>query len=156
MDIKSHDFVAVRAFGSIILPGKGDLFVVDTDQPTVGNGDPVSVAGEIGEHRLRPGERFLGMDREVGLVEGLEIGVEGGLVGKRLMVVEEVETTVRMGLFEAFQDQAAEQAREDAHWQEELGSACNPSGSIHRDTATRHDHMHMGVVRHRRTPRVHH
>ena len=109
MDIEGHDLVALRPLGSIILPGEGDGLVVDADEPTVGDGDPVGIAGEIGEHRHGPGERLLGMNRKVDLVEGLEIGIESRFRGKRLVVVEELETTIGMSLFEAFENQASEQ-----------------------------------------------
>ena len=88
----------------------------------------MGVAGEIGKHGLGPGERFLSEDRPVRFVERLEIGVEGSLVGKRLVVVEEPETTVGMRLFEALKDQAPEQMRQHAHRQEEVRPARDPSG----------------------------
>ena len=110
MDRQAHGLVAFCPFGSIVLPGEGDGVVVDTDQPSVGDGDPVGVAGEIGKHGFGPGEGLLGVDGKVGLVERLEVGVEGSFVDKRLVVVEKVETTVGMGLLEAFEDQATEQA----------------------------------------------
>ena len=96
MDRQGHDLVALDPLGSVVLPGEGDLVIVDADQPAVGDGDPMGVAGEVGEYGLRSGERFLGEHRPVRLVERFEIGVEGGLVGKRLVVVEEPETTVGM------------------------------------------------------------
>ncbi len=126
MDRQVHGFIAINAFGSIILPGKGDDLVVDADQTTVRDGDPMGIAGEVSEHRLRPGERFLGINRKVGLVERLEIGVEGRLVSKVLVVVEELKASVGMGLFETSEDQASEQTREDTHRQEEVGSAGDP------------------------------
>jgi len=55
------------------------------------------------------------MDRKVGFVEGLEISIEGRLVSKSSVIVEELETTVGVGLFETFEDQALEQTREDTH-----------------------------------------
>jgi len=52
------------------------------------------------------------------------------------------------------QDQPAEQAREHAHGQEEVGSAGNPALAIKRDAAARHDHVDMRVVGERRAPSV--
>ena len=49
----------------IILPAEGDLAVRESDQPVVGDGDPVGVAGEIMEHMLRSAEGRLGVDNPV-------------------------------------------------------------------------------------------
>ena len=59
MDRQGHDLVALGAFDPIVLPGEGDFVIVDADQPAVGDGDPMGVAGEIGEYGLRSGERWL-------------------------------------------------------------------------------------------------
>ena len=40
--------------GAVILPPEGDALLVERDEPAVGDGDAVGVAGEIGEHRLGP------------------------------------------------------------------------------------------------------
>ena len=99
MDRQGHGLVALWLLSSIILPGEGDVFVVDADEPTVGDGDPMGIAGEVVEHRVWSGEGFLGVDCKVGFVEGLEIDMESAPVSKRLMIIEELETTVDMGLF---------------------------------------------------------
>ena len=57
VDRQVHGFVAIGAFGSIVLPGEGDGLIVDADQPAVGDGDPMGVAGEIGQHGFWTGER---------------------------------------------------------------------------------------------------
>ena len=44
------------------------------------------------------------------------------------------------------QDQPAEQAREHAHGEEEVGSAGNPALALKRDAATWHDDVHMRMV----------
>jgi len=44
MDRQVHGFVAIGAFGSIILPGEGDGLIVDADQPAVGDRDPMGIA----------------------------------------------------------------------------------------------------------------
>ena len=49
--IEGHQLVASSALGAVILPFASHALAVKGDEPTVGNGDPVSVAGQIGEHR---------------------------------------------------------------------------------------------------------
>ena len=54
-----HRLVACTAIGAIVLVPEGDAFLVERDQPAVGDGDAVGVAGQISEHRLGPAERGL-------------------------------------------------------------------------------------------------
>src|ERR1043166_3928142 len=42
-----HALVAIAPFDAIVLPLEGDAVVVAADQPAVGDGDAVGVAGEI-------------------------------------------------------------------------------------------------------------
>ena len=51
----------------------------------------MSVAGEIGEYRLRPGERPLGVDEPIGAAQRREGGVEGVCCGERGEGAEEDE-----------------------------------------------------------------
>jgi len=44
MDRQVHGFVALGAFGPVILPGEGDGLIVNADQPAVGDGDPMGIA----------------------------------------------------------------------------------------------------------------
>jgi hypothetical protein len=50
---------------AVVLVAKGDAALVESEPAAVRDGDAVSVAGEIGEHRLGPGERRLGVDEPV-------------------------------------------------------------------------------------------
>ena len=55
-------FVSIAAFDPIVLPLEGDAVAVEGDQATVGDGDAVGVAGEIGQHRLGFAERAFSID----------------------------------------------------------------------------------------------
>ena len=77
--VERHGLEAVAAFDPVVLPLEGDALLVERDQPGVGDRDAVGVAGEIGEHGLRPGERPLGVDDPFGAAQRRERGVEGGL-----------------------------------------------------------------------------
>ena len=59
VDGQRHRLAAGAALDPIVLPGERDAAVVGADQAAVRDGDPVGVAGQIGQHRLRPGKRPL-------------------------------------------------------------------------------------------------
>src|SRR5229473_5123186 len=52
------------------------------------------------------------------------------------------------------QDQPSEQAREHAYGEEEAGPAGDPTLTVERDAAARHDHMDMRILGERRAPGV--
>jgi len=49
-------------------------------------------------------------------------------------------------LLQVLQEQASEQTREHAHWQEEAGPAGNPVRAVEREAAARHHAMDMRMV----------
>ena len=44
-----HGLVSIFLLGAIILPLEGDPVLIEGDQAAVGNGNPVSVAGQISQ-----------------------------------------------------------------------------------------------------------
>ena len=62
---------------AVVLVAEGDAALVEADEAAVRDGDAVGVAGEIGEHRLGPGEGRLGVDEPVLLPERREMCGEG-------------------------------------------------------------------------------
>jgi hypothetical protein len=105
-----HGLEPVAAFDPIVLPFEGDAFLVERDEPGVGDRDAVGVAREIGENRLRPGERPLGVDDPFGAAQRRERGVEAALVGERGKIGEEDETPGRMQGCEPFEEEPAKDA----------------------------------------------
>jgi hypothetical protein len=59
---EGHCAVPRPAVAAVILVPEGDAAVVERNEPAVRDGDAMRVAGEIGKHRFRPGERRLGVD----------------------------------------------------------------------------------------------
>src|SRR5208337_237883 len=55
---------------------------------------------------------------------------------------------------EAFEEEAAEQAREDAHGEEEAGPAGDPARPVWRQAAAGDDDVDMGMMGQRRAPGV--
>jgi hypothetical protein len=68
-------------------------------------------------------------------------------IGQMSIVAEGAEAAGGVGCQERLEEQPAEQAREHAHRQEEAGPARHPTLAVERDAATRHDHVHMRVMR---------
>jgi hypothetical protein len=62
---------------AVILPAEADSTVDERDQATVADRNPMSVAGEVGEHLLRPGERTLGVDHPFAAAQRREVAIEG-------------------------------------------------------------------------------
>jgi hypothetical protein len=69
---------------------------------------------------------------------------------------EKLEAAGLVGGAELGQERSPEQARENRHGQEKVRSARDPSLAVERDAAAWHDHVDMGMVRHRRAPSVQH
>ena len=68
--------VADGPLDPIVLVIEGDAVLVGAQQPAIGDRDPVGVAGQIGQHLLRPGERPLAIDEPLGPIQRREIGLE--------------------------------------------------------------------------------
>lgn len=57
-----HGLVPVRRFGPVVFPSEGDSALVQCDKTTVRDGDPVSVAGQVGQDGSRSGKRAFGVN----------------------------------------------------------------------------------------------
>ena len=114
----------------------------------------MGVARQVGEDGLRSGERSLGVDDPLGAAQRREGGVEGALVGERGEVAEEGEASGGMQGREPFEKEAAEQAGEHPHGQEEAGLAGDPrrEPSSAEPTAAGNDDVDVRMVGQRRAP----
>ena len=113
--VERHGLEPVASFDAIVLPLEDDAGLVERDQPRVRDCDAVGVAGEISEHGLGSGEGSLGVDEPVGAPQRRESGVEGVCCGERGEIAEEGEATGCVEGCEAFEKEAAEEARQHAH-----------------------------------------
>ena len=88
-----HAALSVGAVTAIILVAEGDAVLVERDQPTVRDGDAVGVSRQIGEHRLRTGERWLGVHDPTLLAERRQVTEEGASLDQADVATEELEAT---------------------------------------------------------------
>ncbi len=151
-----HGLEPVAAFDPIVLPLEGDALVVQRREPGVRDRDAVGVAGEIGEHGLRPGERPLGVDHPFGAAQRRERGVEGALLAEGREVTEEDEAAGRMQAASPVEEEPAEKTRQHPHGQEEAGLAGDPARTVRRQAAAGNDDVDVGMVGQRRAPGVQH
>ncbi len=86
-----HGLVARGAIAAVILVAEGDPGLIQGDQPAVGDGDPVGVAGEIGQKRLRPSEGLPDVNHPLLLPQWREITLEGTVLDQILHVAEEAQ-----------------------------------------------------------------
>src|ERR1700676_4832366 len=96
----------------------------------------------------------LAIDHPFAVAQRRQISREGSRICQRSVLAEELEFPGAMSGGELLQDQPAEQARENTHVEEKVGSAGDPARTIERDAATRNDHMDMRMVVERRAPGV--
>jgi hypothetical protein len=68
-DFDAHDFMLAPGAFSIVLPADADMGLVDIEQTTVGDRDPMGVAGQVSQDLLRTGEDLLGIDDPLGCAQ---------------------------------------------------------------------------------------
>jgi len=69
MGVERHRLPAIGAVQAIVLPAEGDATIVGGDQPLVGDGDAMGVASHVPQDWLWPGERLLGVNDPLDLLE---------------------------------------------------------------------------------------
>jgi hypothetical protein len=84
--MRAKPYDAASPASAIVLVAKRHLGVGDVDQPGIADGGPMGVAGEIGQHALRPAERGLGVDDERALAKRAQALGESGGRGERRQI----------------------------------------------------------------------
>ena len=85
--LQPHDLLGTVL--TVILPGEGDVIVVESLDAAVGDGDAMGVAAEIGENLGGSAERLLGVDHPIDAAHGLDKSRESVAIGKVRQAVEE-------------------------------------------------------------------
>jgi len=103
--LEPHDFC--RAVLAVVLPGKGDVILVEGYEPAVGDGDAMGVAAEIGQHLCGPAEGPLGVNNPVDASHDVEVGREGSRLGQSSEIAEETQGTGVEGCRQTFEKKCA-------------------------------------------------
>ena len=74
------------AAAGVVLPSKTDASIVENEKAAVGDGDPMRVTAQIGEHLAWPCERALGVNNPFGTAQRREKGREGVGLGKPFQI----------------------------------------------------------------------
>ena len=114
---EGHDALPPGTVTAVVLVAEGDAGLVERDQAPVGDGDPVSIAREIGEHRLGAGERWLGIDHEPLLPDRGEVAQEQTVVGEAGLGAEAGKSPRLMELDQPSEEQAAKERAQHPHRQ---------------------------------------
>ena len=97
-----------RVAVTIIAPAEGYAGLVGADQATVGDGDPVGIAAEIGEDLLGRAERRLGIDDPVLATKLPDRGREGMGLTEPVERAGEAQSPSRIGRLEPLEEQPPE------------------------------------------------
>src|SRR6266480_5568472 len=127
-----HRAVPRPSVATVVLEAKGDATVIEGDQPAVRDGNAVSVAGEVGKHRLGPGEGRFGVDEPVLSFEWREERSKRLPTSQTFELAKERQPARSVGVGEPGQKEPPEQAGEHPHRQEEAGSAVHPARAVMR------------------------
>src|SRR5215469_3576710 len=118
-----HCAVPRRSVAAVILVAEGHATLIESKEPTVCDGDAMGVAGEIGEHRLRPGEGRLAVDEPILSLERREMRGKDLAAMQALDLAKEREPACRVSVGECGQEEPPEQVGEHPHRQQEAGVA---------------------------------
>jgi hypothetical protein len=88
-----HDALPLRTIAAVVFVAEGDTGLIERKQALVGDGDPVGVAREIGEHGLRAGERWPGINHEPPLPDRSKMTQEQAVVGETGLGAEESKSS---------------------------------------------------------------
>jgi hypothetical protein len=92
------------------------------EEPPIGDGDAMRVAGEVAPHRERP----FCVDDPLGLAPAGDEVAPGGWGGEGLTRPLPAESATGRRMVESGEEGAAEQATEDTYREEELGTTREP------------------------------
>ncbi len=123
---------------SVILEAEGHALLIHRQQPSVRDGDAVGVTRQVLEHLRRSAKGRLSVDDPVMLHRRVQQPLEGAIV------FDADQLAGGLCALEQVDELAAQDAREDAHRQEEPGAAGNPL-SIGRQSTAGDDAVNVRV-----------
>ncbi len=107
---QAHDLCAITSLDAVVLPVESHGVAIGTDQPVVGDRNPMRISAEIGQHLLGPAKGWFGIDDPVGFAQRYEMGRECIWVGQSRQIAEECQLPRLVQLGQAFEEQTPEQS----------------------------------------------
>src|ERR1700678_2109106 len=124
---EAHDAVPVAMPG--VPPAEAHLSVFEAEQPSVGDGDAMRVAGQILQHMFRSSEGRLGVDHPLCSAQGAKQSVKCAWRCQFGQLASDVRFAALRALLEEGEQLAPEHAAEYTHREERtVSSACRPTG----------------------------
>jgi hypothetical protein len=112
---ESHDFALVTATFLIVVPTEADVGLVEIEQASVGNRNPMGIAREIGQELLGTGEGLFGIDDPFDSAQGRE-GSGKSFASLRLMrSVKNCSSPASNAALRPSRNRRRKQAREHAN-----------------------------------------
>ena len=107
--VERHQLVGRIGLGPVILPPEGHALAVKSDEPAIGDGDPVSVAGQVGGDSVGSAEGLFGMDDPFDLPQCGKAGFKGGWLGQAGLVGEKLHAPGVVNSGQLFKKQTTEE-----------------------------------------------
>ncbi len=116
----------------VVLVAEGHLAVLQGDEPVVGDGDAMGIAGQVLEDVLGVLEGLFGVDDPLLVAQRGEEPLPGCGLGKCPTATHEGQLALAIELRKAREVEAPEAPREDTDGQEEVGTTRHPPRAIRR------------------------
>ena len=131
--VEGHEALPIASL--IILPPECHLTIVTGEEPPIRDGHTMRVAGQGAEYPLRPGQRRLGVDHPLRLLQSREQLAPGSRAAPAVALPLQAQTLLDSGLPQRGQERAPKQPAEDTHGQEEALGTGDPRRAIQRETS---------------------
>lgn len=129
---QAHNLLAIPALDPVILPTERNSVSIRTDQSMVRDRDPMGIAAEIGQHRLRAAKWGFGIYHPFRFAERGEPLRKGILLRQVIEIAKEGELACAVRVLEPIQKQASEQPSQHPNMQKEPRFAGDPPRAIRR------------------------
>jgi len=142
----------------IVLVGKGDglLGRVERQQPSIGDADAMGIARQVGQYRLRPGERPLGIDHPTFAASLLHQLLKGVALRQRLQLAVKLQFSFGVKLAQTVAELPAIDFRQGFDRKKPVGRSSLPAWAIEPQTAAGDDAMQVIMVQQGLAPGVQH
>src|SRR5262249_12953761 len=150
--VKHHEALAIAAL--VILPPERHLAILTGEEPPIGDSHAMGIARQVAQDPLWPGQRRLGVDHPLYLLQGRENLAPSRRDAPALALPLQVQPLLDSGLPQRCQERTPKQPAEDTHWQEEALGTGDPRRAIQRETSRGDQAMDVRMMVQCLTPRM--